>query len=381
MELPPAQTRLTAELWWGDTRQQAQSFQRAVTGRDFTLWGFDVPDDFVLAQPAAHGAFLVHPPSGAHPALTLEPGATHTFTAGPMRLTLRVDAVLPELPRAKFEGWPVTALAAVMLAGLVLAVALTPEPEEQPFTPKIFRQFISLMPPPPKVKPEPASPKSASADPKTSPPARSRPPRGSTPPRTAAADPFASLKQITGDRSFKAILDATKKSTAGRSKNLFAGLGTPGGKKGFDLGIVGDSHIGAVGAKTGGVLTGKIYGTGRIGGLLDRPSATRIGFHGGPATSIDKDALARAIAEHLHEVSSCYERALISNGNGGGRLSLEWTVTTAGTVAAAKVKSSTLKDGSIASCVLTALKGWRFPQAKGGSVLVSYPFVFQSSDF
>ena len=76
--------------------------------------------------------------------------------------------------------------------------------------------------------------------------------------------------------------------------------------------------------------------------------------------SIDKDALAKAILEHLGQVSRCYENAMTRNGESGGKLTLEWTVTTAGTVASAKVKNSSLKDGSIASCVLTALKGWRF---------------------
>lgn len=85
---------------------------------------------------------------------------------------------------------------------------------------------------------------------------------------------------------------------------------------------------------------------------------------------------------HLGEVSACYERSLIKSGDsGGGKLTLEWTVSTNGMVEGAKVKSTTLKDGGIASCVLGALKGWRFPSARGGSVVVSYPFIFHSTSF
>ena len=374
-------TRLTVELWWGDTRQEARSFDRAVTARDFPLWGFGVTDDFVLATPTATGAFQVCAPGGKDSSLGL--GATTSFTAGAMRLTLSVDAVLPALPRAKVEGVPVLVLAAAMMTALVAGMWLAPEPEEAPFAPKTVLRYVTLVPPPQKVKPEQSQggPKSASAEVKTPRPRPSRP----APTRVAAADPFASLKQVLGDRSFKNILDATSKATKSPGKgkpNLFAGLGDFPQKKGFDLGISAIDGIGARGTKKGGAMSGKGYGVGRVGGtVVDRPTGDRFGFRGGVSSSIDKDAVAKAIMDHLHEVSACYERALIRNGGEGGKLLLEWTVTTSGTVSTAKVKNTTLKDGSVASCVLTALKGWRFPQSKGGPVVVSYPFIFHSTAY
>lgn len=372
-------TRLTVELWWGDTRQEARSFEGAVSARDFPLWGLGVSDDFVLATPTAAGTFQVRAPGGKE--LSLELGATTSFTAGAMRLTLRVDAVLPALPRAKVEGVPVLVLAAAMMMALVAGLGLAPEPEETPFAPKTALRYVTLVPPPPKVKPEQSQgPKSASAEVKAPRPRPSRP----SAPRVAAADPFASLKQVLGDRSFKNILAATNQATKSPGKgkpNLFAGLGAPGGKKGFDLGISAIDGIGARGTKNGGAMSGKGYGVGRVGGtVVDRPTGERFGFRGN-RSSIDRDAVAKAIMDHLHEVSTCYERALIRNGGEGGKLLLEWTVTTSGTVSTAKVKNTTLKDGSVASCVLTALKGWRFPQSRGGPVVVSYPFIFHATTY
>jgi len=45
---------------------------------------------------------------------------------------------------------------------------------------------------------------------------------------------------------------------------------------------------------------------------------------------------------------------------------------------AAKTKSSTLNNASVESCILSSLKGWAFPAPKGGVVIISYPFIFNS---
>ena len=58
---------------------------------------------------------------------------------------------------------------------------------------------------------------------------------------------------------------------------------------------------------------------------------------------------------------------------------MEWTITPSGSVANARVSSTTLKQASVPQCVLMALKRWAFPKAKGGNVVITYPFVFQSS--
>jgi hypothetical protein len=36
---------------------------------------------------------------------------------------------------------------------------------------------------------------------------------------------------------------------------------------------------------------------------------------------------------------------------------------------------------SVASCVSSSIKQWKFPQPRGGSVPVSYPFLFRASGF
>ncbi len=385
----PVRTRLTVELWWGDTRQEAKSFEAPVTARDFQLWGFNLADDEVLAEPTEGGQFVVHVPRVATaPARTvvLEAGSCASVTEGALRLVFSVHAALERSPSVPVLPWPTALLSAVLLAGFLGAMKLVPMPEEEPFTPRDLKRSVSLIWPTPRQKQvEPIAERRASAahepDARTHEPRRSTP----TPPRSTVPDRFSAITKLLGGSHLKALLDNGKspaKPVAGRSvPSLFAGLSTVS-TKGLELGLHGDGTIGAAGATRAGQLTGGGVGKGPVGGLLERPRAAGISLPGdGSKGSIDKDAVAKAIAEHLAEVSACYERALIANGHAGGRLSLEWTITTAGSVSLAKVKSSTLKDASIASCVMARLKTWPFPPARGGSVVVSYPFVFQSSDF
>lgn len=380
-------TRLTAELWWGDTRQAAAGFEREITAKDFTMWGFDVPASFVLARPRAEGGFTVHTPGGSDVTLTL--GQSHSVDMGALKLTWRVDEVLPVLPRAKFEGWAVTLLAAAMMTVLFGGFALAPEPEEEPFEPKTLHAFVKLIPPPPKpVKVARAEqPAERSNTPKDVKRPVDRPPRATRPPPASQpADPLASVMRMLGGGSFTKMLESTKnaRTSGGKSKNLFAGLALPGtGKTGPSLGIGPSTGtgIGVNGLKKSGVMGLGRTGLGKVGGTVDPPTGSSVGLRG-PPSSIDKDALAKVINSHLNEVSACYERSLIKSGDtGGGKLTVEWTVTTSGDVATAKVKSSSLKDGGVATCVLSALKRWRFPAAKGGSVVVSYPFIFHTTGF
>ena len=98
----------------------------------------------------------------------------------------------------------------------------------------------------------------------------------------------------------------------------------------------------------------------------------------GTQGSIDKEAVAKVINSHLHEVSSCYERALLKTPGLAGKIVLEWQITVTGSVGYAKTKSSSMQSAAVESCILTVLKTWRFPAAKGAGVVITYPFMFNS---
>ena len=62
-----------------------------------------------------------------------------------------------------------------------------------------------------------------------------------------------------------------------------------------------------------------------------------------------------------------------------GKVVIHWTITQAGTVSGVDVEQDTLGDAEVASCIKSLIARWRFPAPAGGSVDVSFPFVFQAS--
>jgi len=166
----------------------------------------------------------------------------------------------------------------------------------------------------------------------------------------------------------------------GKSPIANAGLGT------FGLGGGGKGGVGTLGAEIlrgrGGGGIGAMgaggIGKGTIGGMVTHATSRSVGV---PQGNIDREAVAKVINAHLQEVRACYERALLKDPGLAGKVVLEWTIGTTGVVAAAKTKSSTLRNSAVEGCILSALKSWHFPQPRGGVVIISYPFLFNSVGF
>jgi hypothetical protein len=156
-----------------------------------------------------------------------------------------------------------------------------------------------------------------------------------------------------------------------------AGIGT------FGLGGGGGGGRGTLGAE---ILRGKGGGgigafgaggfgrSGRVGGTVSRAVARNVAVQG----TIDREAVLRVVNGHLQEVRACYERALLKEPGLAGKVALEWTINTSGSVVTARTKNSSLRNGAVEGCILSSLKTWRFPPAKGGVVVISYPFIFNS---
>ena len=94
---------------------------------------------------------------------------------------------------------------------------------------------------------------------------------------------------------------------------------------------------------------------------------------------LDPNMVAKEVRSRLGAIKACYERALKRNPNLSGKVVIHWTITQAGTVSGVDVEQDTLGDAEVASCIKALVARWRFPAPSGGSVDVSFPFVFQSS--
>ncbi len=162
----------------------------------------------------------------------------------------------------------------------------------------------------------------------------------------------------------------------GKAPIANAGLGTfglGGGGKGGGATLGGELLRGKGGGGIGAFGAGGI-GKGSVGGTVTRASARSVAVQG----NIDREAVAKTVNSHLQEVRGCYERALLKDPGLAGKVVLEWTISTAGRVVTAKTKTSSLRNSAVEGCILQNLKTWQFPAARGGVVIVSYPFLFNS---
>jgi hypothetical protein len=377
----PRDTRLEVSLWWGDTRVSTCCATDRLTAGDVAALGFERP---VLATRGALGRWDVTTPTGA---LTL---ALHEATAvehGALKLLLKVTATPAAPGRAPFrERLFPAVLASTFLASAALLASMPAPTDDEDFSPRPLPAVsIHVTPPAPKPPtPQPAAAPEPSASPALAARPSTRHQRASPPP---PKNRFEALDRVM--RSASSATAALTKLGAGATKARRGpsgpALAMPGvGAPLLALGVgTTDATVGRAGARLGGELKGGGYGReGKVGGQVVgpvRPAGLSLPKRDGG--HVDRDAVAKVIAEHLNEVQRCYEASLLLEGSSGGRLLVEWTIAPSGVVAQAKVASTSLKQASVPQCVLTALRRWAFPKPKGGNVVVSYPFVFQSSSF
>lgn len=372
----PLHTRLHATLWWGDTQVSSLVASERLEASQVAALGFDVG---VHAR-CENGVWKVTTPTGV---VALSLNEATSIEAGALRLVVTVREPVAALPKTRnTERLFPAVLAATVLASAALLVVM-PEPSDEDFTPRqipAVRVIVAApLPKPPVPTPQP----SAAPTPNT-PPAIAT--RSSTKSHRASPPPPRNRFEAL-DRVMKSAMTAsTTLARAGGTKTSGARtpvIAMPGaGPAKFTIGLAESGiGIGQRGAIRGGQMQDGGYGReGKVGGKVVGPVRPgTIGIPKKDGGSIDRDAVAKVIAEHLPEVQRCYEASLLLEGSAGGRLAVEWTITPGGAVANARVSSTTLKQASVPQCVLMALKRWAFPKAKGGNVVVSYPFVFQSS--
>jgi outer membrane biosynthesis protein TonB len=146
------------------------------------------------------------------------------------------------------------------------------------------------------------------------------------------------------------------------------------------------------GIKSGGSGSGRVAdvgglrgGAGIVGGGTGEGKAEKkvSGVVKSEAPAVDGDLdpamVAKEVRTRLGAIKACYERALKRNPNLSGKVVIHWTITQAGTVSGVDVEQDTLGDAEVASCIKSLIARWRFPAPSGGSVEVSFPFVFQAS--
>ncbi|MBL8940520.1 MAG: AgmX/PglI C-terminal domain-containing protein [Archangium sp.] len=377
MERPatPPVTRLHATLWWGDTQVASLVALDQLEASQVSALGFDAG---VYARREA-GQWKVTTPSGV---VSLSLNEATSLEAQALRLVLTVREPAAPLPKARrTERLFPAVLVATVLASAALLVVM-PEPSEEDFAPRHIPpvKVVVAQPTPRQAPPQPSAAPTPNTPPAVATRASSKSQRASPPPPRNRFEALDRVMKSAQNVSTTLARAGASAKTSGARNPLVAMPG--GGPAKFTLGLADSAlGIGRPGAIRGGEMRSGGYGVdGKVGGRVVGPvRAASLGLPKKEGGVIDRDAVAKVIGEHLPEVQRCYEASLLLEGSAGGRLSVEWTITPSGSVTNARVSSTTLKQASVPQCVLMALKRWAFPRAKGGNVVISYPFVFQSS--
>ncbi|MFO0598527.1 MAG: AgmX/PglI C-terminal domain-containing protein [Myxococcaceae bacterium] len=426
---------LFVELYWGDTRKYANSYKRIDPKKKLVarpddlaplpLFGFPMEaEGFVFAEQKAD-LFRVFVPPGAaverraqdgkfypvqldtlesapdsRKCVTLGTGHAVRFTTG--RDVLLMAYVQPAIPKPfvnPLKGLPWLALAVLALfmsAFATFVFYFAEMPQEADFTGKTLNPVaVKLIAPPKpeekkkleekvekikKVEKKKEEPKVAKELPKPVPQETKKALKSIE--KLAAAGPamkdlLAAVDKLgSGPGAKNAKNDFKLSGLIGKAPIANAGIGTfgLGGGGAGGMGIKGAELLRGKGGGGIGALGAGNIGKGSVAGTVTHAVSRNIGAQG----TIDKEAVAKVINSHLHEVSSCYERALLKTPGLAGKIVLEWQITTAGAVGYAKTKSSSMQSPAVESCIIASLKTWRFPPAKGAGVVITYPFMFNS---
>jgi hypothetical protein len=180
--------------------------------------------------------------------------------------------------------------------------------------------------------------------------------------------------RVPGGRSrYKVSGLVTKLPTSNVVVSRGRGVGV---KAGIDL-LRGGKGRGGMAGIGPGALRGGRTGKRGVGGVVFKAPKRKMRVRG----HLSREAIAAVVRKHLRQIQYCYEKNLMLNPKLAGKLIMEWTITTSGSVSVVKTKSNTMQTPAVAMCVSAKIKGWKFPRPKGGIVVVSYPFIFNSIGF
>jgi outer membrane biosynthesis protein TonB len=157
------------------------------------------------------------------------------------------------------------------------------------------------------------------------------------------------------------IADAGRAGVKGGTGLFKLGGASTSGRAGGETGYMGSAGLGGAGVGSGSV------------GVLEEESDVQGG--------LAREVIARVIAENIGHIRYCYERQLSANPELYGKVLVKFTIGAAGSVDAQSIGTSTLNNANVEGCILRRVSGWKFPKPAGGtSVLVSYPFLFKSTN-
>jgi outer membrane biosynthesis protein TonB len=93
--------------------------------------------------------------------------------------------------------------------------------------------------------------------------------------------------------------------------------------------------------------------------------------------NLGKDQIRDVVRAHINEVRFCYNEVLAVDPTAKAKLVVDFTIGSDGAVTKSAVGAGTEAPAQLGQCVTKAVLAWKFPAPNGGTVAVSYPFLFE----
>ena len=92
--------------------------------------------------------------------------------------------------------------------------------------------------------------------------------------------------------------------------------------------------------------------------------------------SISRKSIGEVIMFHQKRFEACYRRVQDKIPDLKGTVQVDFSINKDGKVAGARITKSSINNAEVERCVLRNLYGLKFSKPQGGTVIVSYPFIF-----
>jgi TonB family protein len=98
------------------------------------------------------------------------------------------------------------------------------------------------------------------------------------------------------------------------------------------------------------------------------------------SSEVSPKDLARFIQRMKASIQRCYEKELKRDPTLKGRVLVRFNLKPDGRAGNVEVDESTLRSDGVSSCIITTIRGWKFPFQPSDDVPVSYPFIFSPGE-
>lgn len=180
----------------------------------------------------------------------------------------------------------------------------------------------------------------------------------------------------------------------GQAEKATGSSGMGENRAGDDLGSkFKDTGAGGKGTATQGIAgigtKGRSSGMSAYGSVDGFGAKTTVNIESGGAEedflgTIDREAVRRRVRHYLHEIRGCYVRELNLLEKGQrleGKVVVSWEIVEQGVARNVRIKSSTLGNSRVESCIAQRLASWSFPEPPKGTIAeVAYPFYLRQEN-